>query len=195
MKKFTEFLTESEKSYPFKIGIAGDLPEGCEDMLETCLKRYGIKNMTTGKKTPIQSRPLDFPNLDNCHVTYYEVDLTYPTTDAILKEYVGSCCGIDQSHIYVVNPLAEETRDGNQAGEARTEGAGPYEALLNSEYEDPIKSEDAQKNAGGNRVMELLKELEKARTERKHDPMEGAPKGESQDITNEENAVSAIGSK
>ena len=195
MKSFTEILIESEKSYPFKIGIAGDIPDGCEDMLETCLKRYGVKNMTSGKRTPIQSKPLDFPSLDNCHVTYYEVDLTYPTTDAILKEYVGSCCNIDQTHIYVVTPGQEEVRDGNQAGEARTESDGPYEALLDSDYIDPVKTDAAQANVAGNRVMDLLKELEKARAERKNDPMEGAPKGDSRDITNEENAVSAIGSK
>ena len=39
----------------------------------------------------------------------------------------------------------------------------PYEAKLNSPYED---SKDEQKSAGQSRVMDLLKELEKERKER-----------------------------
>ena len=39
----------------------------------------------------------------------------------------------------------------------------PYEAKLNTPYED---SKDEQKTVGTSRVMELLKELEKARKER-----------------------------
>lgn len=196
MKSFTEFLTESEKTYFFKIGIAGELPEGCDDMLETCLKRYGIKNMTSGKRTPIQERPRDFPNLQNMEVTYFEVELSYPTTDHILKEYVGACCGIHQSHVFVVNPHAQEVADGDQTGQARTESDQPYQALLDTpELQDPISSKDAQQNVGGNKVMDLLQELEKARKERKNDPIEGAPKGESKDIDSVENATSPIGSK
>ena len=34
-------LTESKKTYEFKIGVAGPLPEGFEDTLETILKKYG----------------------------------------------------------------------------------------------------------------------------------------------------------
>ena len=39
----------------------------------------------------------------------------------------------------------------------------PYESKLNSPYED---SKDEQKSGGNNRVMDLLKELEKERKER-----------------------------
>jgi hypothetical protein len=63
MRSFTEVLTESKKTYEFKIGVAGPLPESFTDRLETCLRKYNISNITSGKKTPIQERPLDFPQL------------------------------------------------------------------------------------------------------------------------------------
>ena len=63
--------------------------------------------------------------------------------------------------------------------------------MLNTE---DMGGESAQKDAGGNRVMDLLKELEVARKEREIDPVEGITPGESSDITNEENATSVIGS-
>ena len=62
-----------------------------------------------------------------------------------------------ESHIIVRNP--------NEPQEAYQEekSDAPYEAKLNSAYED---SKDEQKTVGNSRVMDLLKELEKARKER-----------------------------
>lgn len=194
MKSFVEYLTESEKTYTFKISVAGDLPENFENTLESMLSKYALKNLTSGKRTPIQERPMDFPNLQNMEVTHFEAEVAYPTTSQVMQQYVEDCGCLQPGHVRVINPLAEEIANGNQEGEARTEGEGPYETLLDSDYQDPVKSDAAQQNVGGNRVMELLKELEKARSERENDPMEGAPKGDSQDITNEENATSPIGS-
>ncbi len=181
---FDKFLTEAKKVYPFKIGIAGELPEGCEDMLKTCLEKYGVNNITSGKKTPIQERPLDFPQLQNTEVTYFETELNYPTTSQVLQEYLGQCCGIDQSYIIVRNPMEpqeqyqEETQDGE------------YVAKLTT---PELESVDGQGEVAGNRVMDLLKELETARKERGFDTVDG-PVGESSDIDDSENKKSAIGS-
>ena len=38
MKTFTQILTESKKTYQFKIGLAGEMPEGFQDKLETVLQ-------------------------------------------------------------------------------------------------------------------------------------------------------------
>jgi hypothetical protein len=181
---FEKFLTEAKKVYPFKIGIAGVLPEKCEDMLKTCLEKYGVNNITSGKKTPIQERPLDFPQLQNMEVTYFETELNYPTTSQVLQEYLGQCCGIDQSYIVVRNPMEpqeqyqEETQDGE------------YVAKLTT---PELESIDGQGEVAGNRVMDLLKELETARKERGFDTVDG-PVGESSDIDDSENTKSAIGS-
>jgi hypothetical protein len=59
---------------------------------------------------------------------------------------------------------------------------------------EDMGGESGQESVGNNRVMDLLKELEKARKEKDNDPMEGAPVGESKDIDDSENAKSPIGS-
>jgi hypothetical protein len=185
MKTFKEYLTESKKTYEFKIGIAGELPEGIEDTLETALQKYAVQNMSAGKRTPITERPLDFPQLQNVEVTYYEAELQYPTTVQVLQEYLHWITGIPHSHIIVRNQnepqeqYQEETKD------------EPYEALLNTE---DMGGESAQESVGENRVMELLKELEKARSEREIDPAKAAPQGDSKDISKEYNNESPIGS-
>ena len=62
MRSFTEILTEAKKTYEFKIGIAGELPETCEADMKSCLEKFSVVDISAGKKTPIQERPLDFPS-------------------------------------------------------------------------------------------------------------------------------------
>ena len=184
MSTFIEILNESKKTYEFKIGIAGDLPEGFADTLETAMKKFSVAKMSSGKKTPIQERPLDFPQLQNTEVTYYEVEVEYPTTSQVLQEYVGQCCGIDQAYVIVRN--ANDPREEYQ----EIKDDAPYEPMLTKE---DMGGESAQENVAGNRVMDLLKELESARKERDHDPAEAAPKGNSADIDMKENTKSVVG--
>lgn len=184
MRSFKDILTESKKTYEFKIGVAGALPEGFEDTMETSLKKFNVSNMTSGKKTPIQERPLDFPQLQNMEVTYFEATVEYPTTPQVLQEYLGKCCGIDQSYIIVRN-----TNDPREEYQEMKDDA-PYEAMLAKEE---LGGETAQDSVAGNRVMDLLKELETARKERNHDGAAGAPKGESADISDAENSKAVVG--
>lgn len=173
MKSFAEYLTESKKTYDFKIGVAGELPEGFENHVETALQKFGITKLTPGKKTPIQERPLDFPQLENLHVTYYETTLTYPTTVQVLQTYLGEVCSVPQSHIIVRNPnepqeiYQEEANDGDET----------YVAKLTVE---DLGGENGQPGVGQNRVMDLLKELESARKESGVNPIKdvAAPKGD-----------------
>jgi hypothetical protein len=184
MKTFVEYLNESKKVYSFKIGVAGDLPENFENMMETALQKYGVVKMTAGKRTPIQERPLDFPQLKNTNITYYEVDLSYPTTSQVLQEYVGQCCGVHQSHIIVRNPNEPQELYQQETDE------GEYVAKLTVE---DMGGETAQDRVGTARVMDLLKELETARKERNNDYIGEAPVGESKDISDVENTKSPIG--
>ena len=76
--------------------------------------------------------------------------------------------------------------------EKLVEELAAYESKLDTlemEQADP----KAQDHVAGNRVMDLLKELEVARKERNTDPMEAAPKGESADIDSSENTKAVIG--
>ena len=184
MRSFTQLLTESKKTYEFKIGVAGPLPEGFEDTLETIFKKFGANNLTSGKKTPIQERPLDFPQLQNMEVTYFELGVEYPTTSQVLQEYVGKCCGIDQAYIIVRNMSdpREEYQEMNDDA--------PYETKLTKE---DMGGDTAQEDVAGSRIMSLLKELETARKENEHSGAEGAPVGESSDIGDVENTKAVVG--
>jgi hypothetical protein len=157
MKSLKDILLESKKTYPFKIGVAGELPEGFNERLRTALEKFTIDSLSSGKKTPIQEHPLDFPQLSNMEVTFWDVELKYPTTEYILREYLGTVCSVHVSHIVVKNPnsplseLDEKSKDET------------YEVLLTSEN---MGGTSAQQSVGNNRVMDLLKELEAVKKER-----------------------------
>ena len=187
MRSFAQILTESKKTYEFKIGVAGELPEGFQDHMETALQKFKLLNSSAGKKTPIQERPLDFPQLQNMEVTYFEVETEYPTTVQILQEYLGQCCGIPQSHIIVRNP--NEPQELYQ--EAKEDEV--YEPMLTKE---DMGGESGQDHVGGNRVMGLLAELEKARKESAvPDGADAAPTGETaKEMDDSENSKSVVGS-
>jgi hypothetical protein len=169
MKSFKEFLTESAKTYKFKIRVAGELPEGFADRMKANLAKYEVIKLSAGKRAPISEKPLDFPRLQNMEVTHYEVELKYPATSYILERYLVDNCSIDHSLIIV--------RGENDPIDAQQEEKEdkPYESLLATE---DMGGESAQADVGNDRVMNLLKELEVARKEREIDPMAGAPKGE-----------------
>jgi hypothetical protein len=185
MRSFSELLVESKKTYTFKVGLAGELPEGFEERMKTALDKFSIVEVSSGKKTPIQERPLDFPQLQNTEVTYYEVELNYPTTQQVLQEYLGQSCSIDQSYIIVRN-INERQEEYQKPKENK-----PYEPILTKEE---MEGTSAQDSVANNRVMDLLKELETARKERQHDPAAAAPQGSSKDIDSSENSKSAVGS-
>jgi phosphoketolase len=184
MRSLKDILLETKKTYAFKIGVAGDLPEGFSDMLETALDKYQVVKMSTGKKTPIQERPLDFPQLQNMEVTYFEVEVNYPTTTQVLQEYLGSVCKVPKTRLVVRNPNEPVERIQN----TKTEQI--YEPILTKE---DMGGESAQSNVANNRVMDLLKELETARKERT-DPVADTPKGKESKMEEKTNNKSVVGS-
>ena len=53
MKNFKEYITESTKVYPFKVKIAGDIPENFEKNMKSALSKFSVESMSKGKRTPI----------------------------------------------------------------------------------------------------------------------------------------------
>lgn len=132
-KSFTEYLTESKKKYDFRIKIAGEVTSEQETHLKSLLGRFAVGENLTGfkkSKTPIQSLPLDFPQVKNCEVNIYEVSLDYPTTQHELKEYLATEMGVGKQHLVVRSPY-EHTEE-YQHQEPEREGA----LLLDPDYKE-----------------------------------------------------------
>lgn len=161
MRTFIDYLFESveSKKYSFKIKIAGDLPENCEDVMENALKKYDVVNFAKVKTTPIQSKLLDFPMLTNTQVTIFEVELSYPTTSPVLSSYIAEHTGIGPDKIRVRSPQEDAEAELNVSN---LEQESNKSALLNQDYQ----KENHQDLVGEKKVASLLKELTKTRKEK-----------------------------
>ena len=108
MSTFKEYLSESVKTYEFKIKIAGDLPEGFDKAMKTALMKYDCASISKGKRIPIQESPLDFPEMKNTHVTIFDVACRYPVSTQTLTEYLADQLMIARGGIRVRSAREEE---------------------------------------------------------------------------------------
>jgi hypothetical protein len=161
MKTFKEYLAESKKVYPFKIKVAGELPEGFEEKLKSQLDRCGVMTFENQGTTPIQKFPLDFPEMTNKEVTVFEVICSYPITAPEIVNHVKSL-GISEACFRVRN-----SGEAIEVEQALADAEPTGEALLNdSQYKEvaPVKHKEY---FGDDFNKSFLKDLEKAAKERK----------------------------
>jgi hypothetical protein len=130
MRSFKEYLSESKKTYTFKVKVAGDFGSNQETALESLLARYELASFKKAGKTPIQELPIDFPQIKNAEVSIYEVALNYPTTQFELTEYLASELHITKDRIVVRSP--NDPSESYQEPVVRREGA----LLTDSEYKE-----------------------------------------------------------
>ena len=174
MSTFKDYLTESTKSYDYKIKIAGEPKDIDKNALETALQKFDLASMSAGKSTPIMALPLDFPRLSNESVTIFDVTTNYPESSRVMQEYLSDILRIPATHIVVRKP-----------GEPTEEYQNDMEVAKNSEYANKlhdIEYKDAPKvNAedyhSTKANMGLLKELLKDREENKDHPKGGQDTG------------------
>ena len=174
MSTFTKYLTEAAKSYDYKIKVAGQISDDFGTRMETCLQKFEVAKMSAGKKTPIQSLPLDFPSLSNESVTIFDVTTNYPTSAREMQEYVGTYMDVPQTHLVVRKPgePTEEYQD-----EMATAGKSEYKNKLQDiEYKDAPKV-NAEEFHSSKANMSLLKELLKDKVPQEFEKTQKAETG------------------
>lgn len=164
MKSFKTYLEESKQVYEYKVKIAGDCPKDCAKQMKIALEKYGCTACSAGKRTPIQESPLDFPDQKFSEVNIFDIKVTYPTTAAVLREYIAEQLKINSSRIRVRTPFDIREEEINLSGLNAKKG----ESLLEKDYE---KDEAGQKMVGEKHLMSFLKGLKKSDVDIK------APKG------------------
>ena len=169
MSTFQQYLTESSKSYDYKIKICGEPKDIDSNRLETALQKFEVAKMSAGKKTPIQSLPLDFPALSNESVTIWDVTTNYPASVREMKEYLADYMNISPAHVVVRKPNEPTEEYQEQMEVAKT---SEYKnKLLDIEMTDSpkVNAEDFHSTKAN---MSLLKELLKDREVNKDHPKE-----------------------
>ena len=169
MSTFKHYLTESTKSYDYKIKVAGAPKDIDKTRLETALQKFELSKMSAGKTTPIQKLPLDFPQLSNESVTIFDVTTNYPASVREMKENIADYMNISPACVVVRKPNEPSEEYQEQMEVAKT---SEYKNKLQDiEYKDApkVNAEDFHSSKAN---MSLLKELLKDREDKKDQPKE-----------------------
>ena len=184
MTNFKQYLAESTKEYNYKIKVAGDLSEDFGSKLETVLKKYEVKTLSKGKKTPIQEMPLDFPTLKNEAVTIFELTTMDPASVFELRTLVADSMRLHPNQIVVRKP-GEPTEEYQEEMKAKAEKKSEFKSMLQDvEYKDAPKVK-ADEIYGDKANQSLLKELLKARKDFDAAQFAAKPKVEQEVMKNE----------
>ena len=151
-KKFKDYLTESQKTFSFKLWFANaDFVTNANDMdrLECALQKYKLLNISKLKTQPTKEHEF-FPGFGAVELSTVEIDLAYPcNATQVYDAVVRSGINIPNRNVAVFSKDQNETSpDYSQYP--------PKEALLNSEYE---ANNDAGKSYGEKSTTAFLKSL------------------------------------
>ena len=98
MKKFAQYLAESERTYDYRIKLLGKPSAELIRDLKQKLDQFDPVTMGDVKTTPIQKVLTDFPNNPNDSVSMFDVSFKYPAIEPQIKQ-LAQLLGFDPNHI------------------------------------------------------------------------------------------------
>ena len=107
MKPLTKYLAESERTYQYRIKVAGDVPAGFFKELEKKLEQFDVAKMGTPRTTPIRKKIPDFPGLENMPMTIVDVEFRYPAVEPQIKQF-ARLLGMNENHIVMHTQAYED---------------------------------------------------------------------------------------
>lgn len=158
MKTFAKYLTESQKTYEFRIKLANVDPAEKMDVIENALNAYGLDSISKPKRLPLKESDIDFPNFKTVELYLMDAVLNYPVNDAQLRTIIAERAGIPQANIVVVpKNHPEEIWRWNESGESELKEYKQGEAVLDKDYEN--NSEATKAGESYAKAESILKEL------------------------------------
>jgi len=100
MKTFAQYLTESEKTFDYRIKIVGDLPGDFVKEFKVRLKKFDPVSISDVKTTPILAKPKDFPAFNNEAVNMMDVVFRYPAIPPQIQQ-IAQLLGLDPDRISI----------------------------------------------------------------------------------------------
>jgi len=108
MKKFQEYLAESQRTYNYRIKIVGDIEPAFLKALDEKLKQFDPVKVSAVKKTPIQLKPADFPAHANESVNSMDCEFRYPAIEPQIQQ-IAQLLGMDPNRIRLLTTAYEDS--------------------------------------------------------------------------------------
>jgi len=101
MKSFTEYLTESKKTYTFRIKLAKELSGDDLTRIENHLAKYDVQKVSAPTKLMLQSTPYDFPQLRGYEIYVVEFETNLPASAYQIQTEIQALIGISDGYMKV----------------------------------------------------------------------------------------------
>lgn len=134
MKTLSQYLTESAKTFDYRIKIVGDVPAEFVSAFKDRLKKFDPASIGEVKKTPILSQPMNFPDFPNESVSMMDVSFRYPATLPQIQQVVR-LLGFDENRLYMAQ------RDYEEALDQELLGIQDQKDLLTTDYPPDTKQQ------------------------------------------------------
>jgi hypothetical protein len=110
MKTFQHYLMESRRTFDYRIKIVGDVTADVMKRFREQLKKFDPESIGDDRKTPVMSRPTDFPEFPNESVTMLDASFRYPATPPQIEQ-IARLLGIDPDRICIHQRDYDEAMD------------------------------------------------------------------------------------
>ncbi len=138
MKKFNEYLAESQRVYNYRIKIVGDIPTGFVKSLEEKLKQFDPVKITDVKTTPVQLNPADFPAFGNERVSHMDCEFRYPAIEPQIQQ-IAQLLGLDPNRIRMMTVPYEDSMNKERVDVEEQN----QDLLTDTDYPAPDKEQKA----------------------------------------------------
>ena len=154
MKAFATYLTESTRTYDFRIRIACEMNDNIVSKIKQVLEAYKLDSISKPKRLPIHETP-EFPNMGPVEINIIDVSLCYPATDAQVRALIAECGCVPAACIRVspTNSPYEAALEGLEQSNLQKAG----ESVLENPEMTTVKP--AEDLVGDARIPSLIKEF------------------------------------
>jgi hypothetical protein len=138
MKKFNEYLAESQRVYNYRIKIVGDVPSGFIKALEEKLKQFDPAKISSVKTTPVQLNPAEFPAYNNERVSHMDCEFRYPAIEPQIQQ-IAQLLGLDPNRVRMLTASYEDSMNKERVDVDEQN----KDLLTDTDYPEPDKEQKA----------------------------------------------------
>jgi len=154
MRSLKEFLTESKKSYEYRIKYVGDFTKEKQDILKNILAKFNPESIGAIKTSPVMKCPYDFPDFENESVSSMDVVLEYPASVSQITELAASK-GCDINRLKILDRRFLDSVDAEHTAKEH-EGA----LLDDQALPEQTKEQKDASEAYGSSFQNVVKDME-----------------------------------
>lgn len=136
MKNFTQYLFESQRTYRYRIKIAGEIKPEFMSGLREKMAQFDPVKIGEVRTTPIQKVATDFPNFENDRVSFFDVEFRYPAIHPQVTS-MAQMLGLDPNRL-IMTTIGHDDADIEEYDEIQAQNQN---LLADPEFPAPNKEQ------------------------------------------------------